>query len=94
MNKAELLEALVKKTDLPARDVKAVVDALFHASEGVLAKSMKKGEKVVIAGFGSFERRARGARTARNPQTGATVKVKARKVPAFKAGVSLKETIR
>ena len=94
MNKAELLEALVKKTDLPARDVKAVVDALFNASEGVIAKSMKKGEKVVIAGFGSFERRARGARTARNPQTGATVKVKARKVPAFKAGASLKETVR
>ena len=94
MNKAELLEALVKKTDLPARDVKAVVDALFHASEGVLAKSMKKGEKVVIAGFGSFERRARSARTARNPQTGATVKVKARKVPAFKAGASLKESVR
>ena len=94
MNKSELLEALVKKTDLPARDVKAVVDALFHASEGVLAKSMKKGEKVVIAGFGSFERRARAARTARNPQTGAAVKVKARKVPAFKAGASLKETVR
>ena len=94
MNKAELLEALVKKTDLPARDVKAVVDALFHSSEGVIARSMKKGEKVVIAGFGSFERRARSARTARNPQTGAPVKVKARKVPAFKAGASLKETIR
>jgi DNA-binding protein HU-beta len=94
MNKAELLEALVKKTDLPARDVKAVVDALFHASEGVIAKSIRKGEKVVIAGFGSFERRARSARTARNPQTGAAVKVKARKVPAFKAGASLKETIR
>ena len=94
MNKAELLEALVKKTDLPARDVKAVVDALFHASEGVLAKSLKKGEKVVIAGFGSFERRARGARTARNPQTGATIKVKARKVPACRAGASLKETVR
>ena len=94
MNKAELLEALVKKTDLPARDVKAVVDALFNASEGIIAKSIKKGDKVVIAGFGSFERRARGARTARNPQTGATIKVKARKVPAFKAGASLKETVR
>lgn len=94
MNKAELLEALVKKTDLPARDVKAVVDALFHASEGVIARSIKKGEKVVIAGFGSFERRARGARTARNPQTGDAIKVKARKVPAFKAGTSLKETVR
>ena len=94
MNKAELLEALVKKTDLPARDVKAVVDALFNASEGIIAKTIKKGDKVVIAGFGSFERRARGARTARNPQTGASIKVKARKVPAFKAGASLKETVR
>ena len=94
MNKAELLEALVKKTDLPARDVKAVVDALFHASEGVIAKTIRKGDKVVIAGFGSFERRARGARTARNPQTGDAIKVKARKVPAFKAGASLKESVR
>ena len=94
MNKAELLEALVKKTDLSNRDVKSVVDALFDASEGVIAKTIKKGDKVVIAGFGSFERRARGARTARNPQTGASIKVKARKVPAFKAGASLKETVR
>lgn len=94
MNKAELLEALVKKTDLPTRDVKAVVDALFHASEGVIAKTIRKGDKVVIAGFGSFERRARGARTARNPQTGDKIKVKARKVPAFKAGASLKDSVR
>ena len=94
MNKAELLEALVKKTDLPTRDVKAVVDAHFHASEGIIARTIRKGDKVVIAGFGSFERRARGARTARNPQTGDTIKVKARKVPAFKAGVSLKDTVR
>ena len=94
MNKAELLEALVKKTDLPTRDVKAVVDALFHASEGVIAKTIRKGDKVVIAGFGSFERRARGARTARNPQTGDAIKVKARKVPAFKAGASLKQSVR
>ena len=90
MNKAELLEALVKKTDLPARDVKAVVDALFHASEGVLAKSMKKGEKVVIAGFGSFDRRARSARTARNPQTGETIQVPASKAAKVTAGSKLK----
>lgn len=94
MNKAELLEALVKKTDLSNRDVKSVVDALFHPGEGVIARSMKKGEKVVIAGFGSFERRARGARTARNPQTGESIKVKARKVPAFRAGASLKATVK
>ena len=94
MNKAELLQAIVKRTDLPARDVKSVVDAIFHPGEGVLATAMKKGDKVVIAGFGSFEQRKRSARTARNPQTGAPVKVKARKVPAFRAGASLKETVR
>ena len=94
MNKAEMLQALVKRTDLHARDVKAVVDAIFHPGEGVLAKAMKKGDKVVIAGFGSFEQRKRGARTARNPQTGDAIKVKARKVPAFRAGASLKEAVR
>ena len=94
MNKAELLQAIVKRTDLPARDVKSVVDAIFHPGEGVLVKAMKKGDKVVIAGFGSFEQRKRAARTARNPQTGDAVKVKARKVPAFRAGASLKEAVR
>jgi DNA-binding protein HU-beta len=94
VNKAEMLQALVKRTDLPARDVKAVVDAIFNAGDGVIAKSLKKGDRVVIAGFGSFEQRKRNARTARNPQTGASIKVKARKVPAFKAGASLKETVR
>lgn len=94
MNKAEMLQAVVKRTDLSPRDVKAVVDAIFHPGDGVLAKAMKKGDKVVIAGFGAFEQRKRSARTARNPQTGAPVKVKARKVPAFRAGASLKETVR
>jgi len=94
VNKAELLHALVKRTDLPARDVKSVVDANFHPADGVLAKAMKKGDKVVIAGFGAFEQRKCAARTARNPQTGDAVKVKARKVPAFRAGASLKEAVR
>lgn len=94
MNKAELLAAVAKKSGVTPRHAKVVVDALFHPSEGVIAKSLKKGEKVTITGFGSFERRARSARKARNPQTGDTIKVKARKVPAFKAGAGLKETIR
>ena len=94
MNKAELLEAVAKKTGVRPRDVKAVIDMLFHPGEGVIAKTIKKGDKISIAGFGTFERRARGARTARNPQTGATIKVKARKVPAFRAGASLKEAVR
>ena len=94
MNKAELLQALTDRTDLPTRDVRAVVDALFHPSAGVLAKAMKKGEKITLTGFGTFDRRDRKARTARNPQTGAALKVKARKVPGFKAGASLKAYVK
>ena len=94
MNKAELLAAVIKKTGATPKHAKAVVDALFHPAEGSIAKWLKKGDKVTISGFGSFERRARNARKARNPQTGDTIKVKARKVPAFKAGASLKEAVR
>jgi DNA-binding protein HU-beta len=94
MNKAEMLEAIVKRTDMSNRDVKAVVDAIFDPEDGVIAKTVKKGDKVVIAGFGSFERRARAARKARNPQTGESIKVKARKVPGFRAGATFKETVK
>jgi DNA-binding protein HU-beta len=94
MNKAELLAAVTKKTGVSNRDAKAVMDALFHPGEGIIARAIKKGDKVTLTGFGSFERRARGARAARNPQTGETIKVKARKVPAFRAGVALKEAVR
>jgi len=94
MNKAEMLEAIVKRTDMSNRDVKAVVDAIFDPEDGLIAKTVKKGDKVVIAGFGSFERRARAARKARNPQTGESIKVKARKVPGFRAGATFKETVK
>jgi DNA-binding protein HU-beta len=94
MNKAELIAAVVKKSGATPKHAKAVVDALFHPAEGIIVKSLKKGDKVTITGFGSFERRARSARKARNPQTGDTIKVKARKVPAFRAGASLKESVR
>ena len=94
MNKAELLQAIIDRTDLPTRDVRAVVDAIFHPSAGVLAKTMKKGDKVTLTGFGTFGRRDRKARTARNPQTGAPLKVKARKVPGFKAGTALKAFVK
>ena len=94
MNKAELLQAVIDRTDLPKRDVRVVVDALFHPSTGVIAKTVKKGDKVTLTGFGTFGRRERKARTARNPQTGAPLKVKARKVPGFKAGAALKAYVK
>ena len=94
MNKAELLQAIADRTDMPTRDVRLVVDAIFHPSTGVVAKALKKGDKVTLTGFGTFGRRDRKARTARNPQTGESLKVKARKVPGFKAGAGLKAYVK
>ena len=94
MNKAELIAAVVKQTGVSNKDAKAVMDAIFNTERGLIVKSLKKGDKVTLTGFGSFERRARSARKARNPQTGDAIKIKAKKVPAFKAGASLKEAVR
>jgi DNA-binding protein HU-beta len=94
MNKAEFLEALQKQTKLRPTYVKRVVDAIFDPVDGVISKQIKKGGKVTIAGFGTFDRRNHKARSVSSVFTGTTVKVKARKIPGFRAGVSLKEAIR
>lgn len=88
MNKAQLIEALAerlgdKKTASQA--VEGVVD--------LIVRNVNKGEKVNITGFGVFEKRARAARTARNPRTGEAVKVKKTNVPAFRAGTQFKEVV-
>lgn len=94
MNKAELLEALQKQTKLRPTYVKRVVDAIFDVDNGVIAKQIKRGGKVTIAGFGTFERRNHRAREVNSVFTGKTVKVKARKLPGFRAGVSFKDAVR
>lgn len=98
MNKSELIEALMKKTDLNKRQASAAVDALFSTSEdkrktGIIAAEVAKGEKITLTGFGTFERRARKAREGRNPQTGASIKIAAAKYPAFAAGKSFKDRV-
>lgn len=93
MNRAELVEALAERHEMSRREANEVLSFLFHPSEGVIAKSLKKGDTVSLTGFGVFSARKRNARTARNPQTGESIKVAATKVPAFKAGASLKGTI-
>ena len=93
MNRAELVDALAERTEMTRREAGDVVSALFHPSEGLIAKALKKGDMVALTGFGAFGVRKRNARTARNPQTGEPVKVAAAKVPAFKAGASLKATV-
>lgn len=90
MNKIDLVNALVDGHELSRKNANAIVAAIFDAEEGLIARALKKGEKVGITGFGTFTLRKRNARTGRNPQTGESVKIAASKAPAFKAGASLK----
>ncbi len=89
MNKAELLQSVVEKTDLKKKDVEKVVAALFKTIE----EEMVKGEKVQLVGFGTFEVRERAGRTGRNPRTGEEITIQAANVPAFKAGKALKDAV-
>jgi len=94
MNKAEFLVALVKQTKMRPTYVKRVVDAIFDPVDGVIAKQVKKGSKVTVAGFGTFDRRSHKGRTVSSTLTGTTVKIKARRLPGFRAGVSFKDAVR
>jgi DNA-binding protein HU-beta len=89
MNRKELIDALAAKIDSSKADADRSIGALIEIISGTL----KKGDSVSLVGFGSFEVRKRAARIGRNPQTGAEIKIKATKVPAFKAGATLKAAV-
>jgi len=89
MNKAELINEVAKVVRVK-KEAAAAVDAVF----GAIKKALKKGDKVAIAGFGTFGVAKRAARKARNPQTGAVIKVKAKKVPKFTAGKAFKDAVK
>lgn len=88
MNKAQLIEALTVRLG-DKKTATVAVDSLVD----VIVRSVHKGDKVNITGFGVFEKRARAARTARNPRTGETVRVRKTNVPAFRAGSTFKEVV-
>lgn len=89
MNRKELIDALANKTGSSKADADRNIAALIDIITGTL----KKGDNVALVGFGTFEVRKRAARTGRNPATGAEIKIKASKQPAFKAGATLKATV-
>lgn len=89
MNKAELIEAVAKTTCTKVEAANAV-NSVFDS----IAKALKKGDSVTLVGFGTFSVKKRKARIGRNPQTGKEIKIAAKKVPAFKPGKELKETVR
>ena len=89
MNKAELVSAMADKTGLSKKDTEAALSAFTET----IAKTLKKGDKVQLIGFGTFEVSKRAAREGKNPQTGAKIKIPASKAPKFKAGKALKDTV-
>jgi len=89
MNKGELIAKIAEESKLTKKAAEAALDAFVSSVEGAL----KKGEKVQLIGFGTFEVRQRAARKGRNPQTKAEIKIPASKAPVFKAGKALKETV-
>jgi DNA-binding protein HU-beta len=90
MSKQELVNFMADKTNLSKKDSEAALSAFL---DGV-KNSLKKGDSVTLVGFGTFNVSKRSARQGRNPQTGATINIPARKVPVFKAGKGLKEVVR
>lgn len=94
MNKSELVDALADRTGMTKADAGRAVDALFDADGGVIARALKKGQRVQITGFGTFETRKRKARTGRNPRTGETIKIAATRTPSFRAGKGLKDAVK
>jgi DNA-binding protein HU-beta len=89
MNRKELIDVLATKTGSTKADADRNIAAIIE----IITSTLKKGENISLVGFGSFEVRKRAARTGRNPQTGAALKIKAAKVPAFKAGATLKGAV-
>lgn len=89
MNKSELIAEVAAKAELTKKDAEAAVNAVVAS----ITDELKKGEKVQLVGFGTFEVRQRGARTGRDPRTNKEIKIPASKAPAFKAGKALKDTV-
>ena len=89
MNKTELVAAMAEKAQISKKDAEAALKAFTD----VVAEELKKGEKIQLVGFGTFEVSERAARTGRNPQTGAEMNIAASKAPKFKAGKALKDSI-
>ena len=89
MNKTELIAAIADEAGLSKKDAEKALKAFTD----VVTEELKKGEKVQLVGFGTFEVSERAAREGRNPQTGAAMKIAASKAPKFKAGKALKDLI-
>ena len=89
MNKEELVQEISKKAKVTQKDAAEVLNAIMSTIE----KTVAKGKKVTLVGFGTFEARKRAARTGRNPRTGAAIKIAAKTAPVFTAGKKFKDVV-
>jgi DNA-binding protein HU-beta len=89
MNKAELIEAMADAADISKAAAGRALDGMVEA----ITNAMKEGDTLSLVGFGTFSVKERAARDGRNPQTGETIKIKASKIPSFKAGKALKDAV-
>lgn len=89
MNKSELIEAIAASADIPKAAASRALDAMVDS----VTDSLKRGDSVSLVGFGTFAVKERAARTGRNPQTGEPIQISAAKVPSFKAGKALKDSV-
>jgi DNA-binding protein HU-beta len=89
VNKSDLVGVVAEKSGLTKKDAEKAVNAVFDA----VTEALAAGEKVQVVGFGTFEVRERAARKGRNPQTGEEIEIAAAKLPVFKAGKGLRETV-
>ena len=90
MNKQDIIAKIAKDTGLPKTTAAAAVDSIIDG----ITRSLKKGDSVSFVGFGTFKVSSRKARLARNPQTGAAIKIPKRRVPRFSAGKALKQAVK
>jgi integration host factor subunit beta len=89
MTKADLVEEVIRMTELPRKESEVVVETVFES----IIQALQSGDKIEIRGFGSFRTRERRGRTGRNPKTGAKVEVPAKKIPFFKPSKELKDFV-
>jgi DNA-binding protein HU-beta len=93
MNKAEMIDAVAEHASIDRKAAAAAVDAIFGTDDGVIVRTLRKGEKLSLTGFGSFEAKRRPARTGRNPRDGSTMQIPASTAASFKAGKGLKDAL-
>jgi DNA-binding protein HU-beta len=89
MNKAELIDSVAQKAGISKKDAGIAIEAMLDSINNALAQ----GERVQLTGFGTFEVRSREERRGRNPQTGAEIRIPARRAPVFRAGKAMKESL-